>query len=503
MTTQKLGEVVNLFGKPSQTTGSNVSKDVFGSGDFGSYLNNNLKSQQTVRPIQAEVSKQLGKSEERQMNPKITYAKDQNVMKDKPPVKTDKPHEIKTDREHSEQSKIKENNSQETKAVQKEESKSEPKDISSKVEKLSEQIETIVKDALGITQEELEGLMGFLGMQMTDLLNLDNLKLLALTANGETDFTAFLTNEGLNADLNSLLQGINQINLEEFGLTEADLASFMELQQKSEGSLLMEDTQVSDDAEQKSENTVILPMDNKSVTEAAVGIIGEDTVTDAQGKDTVASQDSDESGIKLQVETTDQTRSETGKGNENKGNPNQVPVNPMNGLEQLIGNIAGNSGKGMDNFVDQLSAARQMRAIVNQIVDEIKVSVKPTATSMELQLNPASLGKVNLSVVAKDGVLTAEFLVQNAAAKEAIESQLQSLKDNLSNQGVKVEAVEVTVSNFSFDGSNQADGNAKEQKQSHRKLNLDDMNTLEGLTDEEEIISDMMQMNGNTVDYTA
>jgi flagellar hook-length control protein FliK len=73
-----------------------------------------------------------------------------------------------------------------------------------------------------------------------------------------------------------------------------------------------------------------------------------------------------------------------------------------------------------------------MKEIVNQIVDKIKVVIKPEATSMEIQLNPENLGKVNLSVISKNGQLTAHFTTESQAAKEALESQMQTLKETLS-----------------------------------------------------------------------
>ena len=43
---------------------------------------------------------------------------------------------------------------------------------------------------------------------------------------------------------------------------------------------------------------------------------------------------------------------------------------------------------------------------------------------MEIQLNPENLGKINLTVVAKDGMITAQLTAQNEAVKNAIENQI-------------------------------------------------------------------------------
>lgn len=111
-------------------------------------------------------------------------------------------------------------------------------------------------------------------------------------------------------------------------------------------------------------------------------------------------------------------------------------------------------------FVDRLTQAfepgtenaeiRQvsMQEIVDQVVNHIRIRVLPQTTSMELQLNPESLGRVHLSVSSNQGVATATLTVQNEMAKEALESQLVVLRENLESQGLKVESVEVNVSNF-------------------------------------------------------
>ena len=152
---------------------------------------------------------------------------------------------------------------------------------------------------------------------------------------------------------------------------------------------------------------------------------------------------------------------------------------------------ANQDAKPMDLFVQNLVSAKGndgiqqvgveqvqvMREIVNQVVEQIKIAIKPQATSMELQLNPENLGKVELTVVSKNGLLTASFTAENQIAKEALESQMQVLKDNLNNQGVKVEAIEVNVSQFGFkqntESGTDAQSQSRQQKKSgNRRINL-------------------------------
>ena len=147
-----------------------------------------------------------------------------------------------------------------------------------------------------------------------------------------------------------------------------------------------------------------------------------------------------------------------------------------------------------------------MQDITRQIVEQIKIMIKPEQTSMEIQLNPESLGRINLSVVAKDGIMTAHFTAQNELAKEAIESQMQVLKDNLNNQGLKVESIEVTVSNFSFDQSNQASAGSEKGQQNHsqnRNLNSGEADQFANTNENDPLDMLRPDQTGSSIDYTA
>ncbi len=67
---------------------------------------------------------------------------------------------------------------------------------------------------------------------------------------------------------------------------------------------------------------------------------------------------------------------------------------------------------------------------------------------MEIQLHPASLGRVNVQINATGQDTTARLIVENQAAKEALESGMIRLQEAFEERGLKVQAVEVTVGNF-------------------------------------------------------
>lgn len=146
--------------------------------------------------------------------------------------------------------------------------------------------------------------------------------------------------------------------------------------------------------------------------------------------------------------------------------------------------------------------------IMDQILDYMKVSVKPELTSLEMQLHPESLGTLHIQISNREGAVTAQFIAQNEAVKAVLESQVMELRVNLEQQGLKVEAVEVTIAQYSLDRNPEGDREASEQsggrKRGSRNLNLKDLDLEEeeDLTQEERLTAEMMQSQGNTVNYT-
>lgn len=148
--------------------------------------------------------------------------------------------------------------------------------------------------------------------------------------------------------------------------------------------------------------------------------------------------------------------------------------------------------------------------IMNQVLDALKVVSRENMTSMEMQLNPEKLGKINVQVVAKEGIVTAHIIAQNEAVKEAIESQIAVLKDNMANQDIKIHDVEVTVSSHAFEQNlsqggenrqNEQNGNGKRKyvNEDGHDMDIADINKIK-----EEVKEEIMkEQNGSSVSYQA
>lgn len=103
-------------------------------------------------------------------------------------------------------------------------------------------------------------------------------------------------------------------------------------------------------------------------------------------------------------------------------------------MNEIAGNLSQNI---QDVFANAVQEAAQVNPVevVRQVVDAVKVIQKESLQSIEVQLNPENLGKLHITVSARNGVLTAEIATQNEQVKRAVESQMSMLKENLESQG--------------------------------------------------------------------
>ena len=164
---------------------------------------------------------------------------------------------------------------------------------------------------------------------------------------------------------------------------------------------------------------------------------------------------------------------------------------------------------------EQLRYTTNPQEIMDQVLDQIKTQVKEDMTSLDMVLHPASLGHVALNLTSRDGAVTAQLTAQNESVRAALESQIQILKENLEQAGVKIEAVEVTVSSHAFEqnleqGNDQeSDAQMQERERLRRathKINLGDTNGdgaegIDELGEAEAVNVAMMQADGRRLDY--
>ena len=185
--------------------------------------------------------------------------------------------------------------------------------------------------------------------------------------------------------------------------------------------------------------------------------------------------------------------------------------NQMNFAQSIIDNLK-STVEDVQAEMPVTYTTTSMEDIMEQVTENLKVNMKEDLTEMEMQLHPASLGNVKIQVAARDGVITANFTTQNETVKEVLESQIVQLKEQMNEQGIKVEAVEVTVNTNAFERNfnderdqSQRESENEAKRKRVRGINLTgaDALSLDEMDEEDRVTADMMARQGNTVDYLA
>lgn len=303
-------------------------------------------------------------------------------------------------------------------------------------EEIAEKVTTLLQNVFGLSKEDVEDLLEQLGITPMDLIvdvtgaqqlqatgNTSNINALILEMHGVEDSSAMLVSDELTSDWTQITQGISEIleQVSEVPQNSQDMQSFLQnlTEVIKENKNVPEEYEGKENSESDMVVTSVVSDQNTAVT---VEVSNESGQSDAFAQD-----------------------SQTGS---------QPAAEAENSLPAFVDRLTQAFEPGTENAeIRQVS----MQEIVDQVVNHIRIRVLPQTTSMELQLNPESLGRVHLSVSSNQGVATATLTVQNEMAKEALESQLVVLRENLESQGLKVESVEVNVSNFGF--KNQEDSN--------------------------------------------
>ena len=361
-------------------------------------------------------------------------------------------------------------------------------------EKAEELVEEIAKE-LGVSVEDVEKVLEELGISMTGLFDKENLTQVVVVLAGAEDVTQIVMDEELFAQVNELLGTMEEMLTEVSESADITVEELMEYVSKEEfkGDVQMENSDV-----EVSKDCVVVEEENVEITKTS-----EDTTENAEVE-------TEKNTVKVEVSDTTRStdrHSESNMSDEHAETNQQFLTNVAN--DNMTQNVALNADNGMNPYM-----TFEAREIMQQILDYIKVSVKPDMTSLQMQLHPEDLGTLQIEISNKNGMLTAQFTTQDDSVKAVIESQLIQLKENLNEQGMKVQAVEVTVASQQFDRNLDKNGNEgttqeenqKAAKKQIRRINLNELDMddeLEEADDAIKIAADMMARNGNTIDFMA
>ncbi len=132
--------------------------------------------------------------------------------------------------------------------------------------------------------------------------------------------------------------------------------------------------------------------------------------------------------------------------NGNKGPTlNQLDtINPHNIPTAVSGNVFNAVAEAMGSEQPN-SVYKLTQDIFGQIAQKAKVITLPGGAEMQIELKPDFLGRLNMIISSENGTVTARFSAESHAVKAIIEANLNSLKDTLNQQGIKVDQLVVDV----------------------------------------------------------
>ena len=400
-----------------------------------------------------------------------------------------------------------------------------------KVEELQNQLEDtkdafetgvkeILKDELGVSDEQVEDAMSILGLQWMDLLNPASLSQLVTQLTGTEDACSLLMSEeftNIMQNTDALVQNLSEtlgISKDEWVALQNQLAELT--------ADFNETVDMADGGVQKMAPQTDATITSKDTTVMAATV--QMTHTTEETQNVQPEEETEDEAPVIQVNASEDAQTENNVSENASGEMGEPAAQSQKTKESSVNEHAQNME--FQVRAEQLAAAPEevnkvasrttidVQDIMNQITEFAKVNLSSENSSIEMQLNPENLGKVYLHIAAtKEGNITAELAVSSETVKTALEAQIADLRTSLNQQGIKVDAVEVTIASHEFERNLEQNASGEEQQGSQReesgrtagrRLFRGELDELSGLMNEEEALAaQIMKDHGNTMDVTA
>lgn len=335
-----------------------------------------------------------------------------------------------------------------------------------------------IADTLDVPVEAVNESIENLNLDVTDVLDTKNIPLIVADVNNLTDVSEIMMDENLSADVKELIGEVSETLdslAEELGFTVEELKADIDRLAGERIPTDYSNATGNESSEGATENRIDSTANNTPVIEV-------------------------ESRNNAKEDTQGRAKSDGDSGN-----------NTLNFAQTVIDNLKAVTEAKVNENTNDFGRTISAQDIYEQVMSNLKLTMKADMTQMEMELHPASLGNVRVQVAAKDGVITANFTTENESVKAALETQVLTLKNQLEEQGIKVEAVEVTVSSHAFERNlsenGEGSGNPEEENSKGKPRSIDlsrlSEDDIESLGDEDRVTADMMAREGNTVNYLA
>lgn len=355
-------------------------------------------------------------------------------------------------------------------------SKADNKDVTDTVKEVCEDIKDAIKEEFDVSDEDIKAAMELLGLTALDLLSTAKVAELIEQLTG-TDALTLITNEDMMQSFNNIINVVDDAN--------ADIADMLGVKTEEVGIVL--------------EQNNIAPVVNSEDTAKQDNV----KESDAKNADDNINQTVDNQESLSEVLAKKITTESDGKAKNNMSESNEAnnKVTYADVADNMISNIT-------DTFADIITegiSTVKEADIVNQVIDSVKLMASRELTSMEVMLNPEHLGSVHITVTARNGIVSAQIAAQNEQVKTALENQMVTLREQFESQGLKVDAVEITVMAHSFEAGQNFGQSESERKQGeskvHRKLDLSSFDNE--LEEDLESTAPAPKAEGSSVEYLA
>lgn len=355
-------------------------------------------------------------------------------------------------------------------------SKADNKDVTDTVKEVCEDIKDAIKEEFNVSDEDIKVAMELLGLTALDLLSTAKVAELIEQLTG-TDALTLITNEDMMQSFNNIINVVDEAN--------ADIAGMLGVKTEEVGIVLGQND--------------IAPVVNSEDTAK------QDNVKEADAKNaddninqTVDNQESLSEVLAKKITTESDGKAKNNMSESNEAN-NKVTYADV--ADNMISNITDTFA---DIITEDISTVKEAD-IVNQVIDSVKLMASRELTSMEVMLNPEHLGSVHITVTARNGIVSAQIAAQNEQVKTALENQMVTLREQFESQGLKVDAVEITVMAHSFEADQNFGQSESERKQGeskvHRKLDLSSFD--DELEEDLESTAPAPKAEGSSVEYLA
>ncbi len=406
-------------------------------------------------------------------------------------------------------------------------------EVADELQQFEEDVIDAISEEYGVDKETILNVLDEMGLNVLDLLNIQNLTGFVMELTGLTSAEDVLFDESFLSVMETL-DNLKTGLMKELGITTTELDELvaqMDVITSENGEAMsfrdVLDSQTEQLQDTVSEDEITTPTqeaENQVVENANRITEGEEVVEQAEivEQTEIVHGDEIEGNTKVSDEvlkeeeavgqtlvSSTENKAETSTEDDNRTPFSNADTGENPGMNHQVTNDVNLETPKVQ--AESYTSVDTMQ-MIEQVARQIRVYANANTTTMEMMLNPENLGKVYLHISSEEGVVNAQFTATNEAVKEALEAQMATLRENLTQAGVKVDAIEVTIASHEFEQNLEQNHRQSEEENVQERLTLgrrhnlrtDDLDEMSGLmTEEETLVAQMMKENGNSVDFTA